>query len=444
VGIRSISPIDGRYNDKTKELERYFSEYALIKTRLEIEIKWFMKLANSLNLDLEDGVERKCLSLIDNFDDTSALRIKDIEKTTNHDVKAVEYFIKENIKTNFSEFFHFGLTSEDINNMAYALMVQRFRDELLIPEITLTNNIITNLAKEYKAQPIMARTHGQPATPTTFGKEIGIFAARSERYLYQLSNADILGKFNGATGNWAALFVAYPDIDWIKITKEYVESYGLTFNDYTIQIEPHDWLVNIYNIANQISSIYLDMAKDIWLYISRDLLKLKTIKGEIGSSTMPHKVNPIDFENSWGNFDISIAMGQFFARRLPFSMLQRDLTDSTILRNCGTVFAYMIIGLKSLRKGLSKIEVNKDAMDSELASNPQLLAEAIQTVMRRYNVENAYEKIKEITRGKSIDMEQMLNFINSLDIPQDAKDRLVNLTPSSYTGLSEEIVDKYF
>ncbi len=444
MGIKSISPVDGRYNNKVKELENYFSEFALIKTRLEVELKWFKKLVLELNLNEDKDILKKCDYLLENFDEKNALRVKEIEKETNHDVKAVEYFIKENIKSSNSEFFHFGLTSEDINNTSYALMVKRFRDDILVNEINNTNQIINKLAIQYKSQSIMSRTHGQAATPSTFGKEIGIFAIRTQKYLEQISSLAILGKFNGATGNWAAMVAAYPKKDWIKITKEFIESIGLEFNDYSIQIEPHDWLVNLYNLVSQISSIYLDMAKDIWLYISRDLLKLKLKKGEIGSSTMPHKVNPIDFENAWGNFDISIAYSQFFARKLPFSMLQRDLTDSTIFRNCGVVFAHMIIGLKSLKKGLSKIEVNSKEMNNELAKNPQLLAEAIQTVMRRFKIPNAYEMIKEVTRGKDVTVEDMHEFINKLDIPDDIKNNLLELTPEKYIGLSVDIVDKYF
>ncbi len=383
-------------------------------------------------------------NIVSDFCVDDAQRIKDIESTTNHDVKAVEYFLKEKTADNaellaVSEFIHFACTSEDINNLSYALMLKEGRDEVIKPAIADVISDIKAKAITYAAMPLLSRTHGQTASPSTMGKEFANVVARLDRQLVQLDDIDMLGKINGAVGNYNAHYSAYPNIDWPAFAENFVESLGLSFNPYTIQIEPHDYIAEYFHVLARINTILIDFARDVWGYISVAYFKQKTIAGEIGSSTMPHKVNPIDFENAEGNFGIANALMNHFSEKLPISRWQRDLTDSTVLRNLGTCLAHSLIGFKSLQKGVSKLEINEAKLLQDLDANWEVLAEPIQTVMRRYGIEKPYEKLKELTRGQGIDQRSMQAFIQNLEIPEDAKQQLLTLTPASYTGCAESL-----
>lgn len=449
--LTALSPIDGRYGDKTKELRTIFSEYGLLKYRVQVEVQWLQKLASQADIlevpVLSDLAIIHLNQIVEQFNEQDALRIKEIEKTTNHDVKAVEYFLKDKVCNNeelhaINEFIHFACTSEDINNLSYALMLKTARETVLVPYWNKLINEITSQAKAYRDLPLLARTHGQPATPSTIGKEFANVAYRLQRQLKQFQSIEILGKINGATGNYNAHLVAYPEINWHKFSEEFVCSLGLQWNPYTTQIEPHDYIAEYFDCIARFNTIMIDFNRDVWGYISLNHFKQKTVAGEIGSSTMPHKVNPIDFENSEGNLGIANAIMSHLGSKLPISRFQRDLTDSTVLRNLGVGIGYAIIAYQSTLKGLNKLEVNQDYLLEELNRNWEVLAEPIQTVMRRYGIEKPYEKLKELTRGKRIDSEGLKLFIDSLDLPVNEKERLKQLTPANYIGYAANFVDK--
>ncbi|MFZ2168736.1 MAG: adenylosuccinate lyase [Methylococcaceae bacterium] len=445
--LTAISPIDGRYANKVEDLRPIFSEYGLIRFRVQVEVRWLQALANHpLITEVQPFSESATLvlnSIVSEFSETDAQRVKDIEKTTNHDVKAIEYLLKEKIAgcaelEQVSEFIHFACTSEDINNLSYALMLKEGR-EIILVHISECINALKKLAVETAGQPMLSRTHGQSATPTTTGKEFANVAARMQRQKNQLQAVTLLGKINGAVGNYNAHCVAYPDVDWAEFAKNFVESLGLQWNPYTIQIEPHDYIAEFFHALSRFNTVLLDFDRDIWGYVSLGYFKQKTIAGEIGSSTMPHKVNPIDFENSEGNLGIANAMFSFLAEKLPVSRWQRDLTDSTVLRNIGVGIAHTSIAIQASLKGISKLQINPEAIEADLNANWEVLAEPIQTVMRRYGIEQPYEKLKELTRGQRITSEQMQAFIEKLEIPAIAKASLMELTPRNYTGYAEKL-----
>ena len=449
--LTALSPIDGRYQDKVIPLRSIFSEFGLLKFRVTVEVRWLQKLAatsaiqevSSLSKDANDYLDQ----LVENFSLQDAERIKEIERTTNHDVKAVEYFLKEKSQAMpelaaISEFIHFACTSEDINNLSHALMLKTARDEVLLPEWRKLIEKITALAHEYKTIPLLSRTHGQPASPTTMGKEMANVVYRLERQFKQLQQTEILGKINGAVGNYNAHLSAYPEIDWHQFSQEFVTSLGLTWNPYTTQIEPHDYIAEFFDNVARFNTIVIDFDRDLWGYIALNHFKQRTIAGEIGSSTMPHKVNPIDFENSEGNLGLANAVMAHLGAKLPISRWQRDLTDSTVLRNLGVGLGYCLIAYAATEKGISKLEVNELHLREELNQNWEVLAEPIQTVMRRYGIEKPYEKLKELTRGKRVDAQAMLEFIEKLDIPTHEKARLQQLTPETYIGDSIRLVNE--
>lgn len=448
--LTAISPIDGRYADKVDALRPIFSEYGLIHFRVQVEIRWLQALANQAEIVEVAPFSTETNQLLENilsqFSESDAQRVKNIEKTTNHDVKAVEYFLKEKIAGNtelekVSEFIHFACTSEDINNLSYALMLKAGR-EVILQQIETCIAALKKLAQDTAAQPMLSRTHGQSATPTTVGKEIANVVARLTRQKQQLENVELLGKINGAVGNYNAHAVAYPEVNWAQFAEKFVSSLGLTFNPYTIQIEPHDYIAEFFHALSRFNTILLDFDRDIWGYISLGYFKQRTIAGEVGSSTMPHKVNPIDFENSEGNLGLANALFSFLAEKLPVSRWQRDLTDSTVLRNIGVGVAHTMIAIQATLKGVSKLELNVDALEKDLNENWEVLAEPIQTVMRRYGIEKPYEKLKELTRGNRITPEQLRTFVENLDIPAQAKTQLLELSPRSYVGYAQELTRK--
>jgi len=445
--LTAISPIDGRYADKVEKLRPVFSEYGLIRYRVEVEVRWLQALAqHPLIIEVSpfsEAANRLLDDIIGQFSEADAQRVKDIEKTTNHDVKAVEYLLKEKIAgcaelEQVSEFIHFACTSEDINNLSYALMLKAGR-EIIAAQITDCINAIKTIATDTADQPMLARTHGQSATPTTVGKEFANVAARMQRQLAQLQAVELLGKINGAVGNYNAHSVAYPDVDWAVFAQDFVESLGLQFNPYTIQIEPHDYIAEFFHALARFNTVLLDFDRDVWGYISLGYFKQRTVAGEVGSSTMPHKVNPIDFENSEGNLGLANALFGFLAEKLPVSRWQRDLTDSTVLRNIGVGIAHTSIAIQASLKGISKLQLNVEALEADLNANWEVLAEPIQTVMRRYGIEKPYEKLKELTRGQRITPEQMQVFISQLDMPDEAKAALLALTPRGYTGYAQQL-----
>ena len=445
--LTAISPIDGRYAGKVEKLRPVFSEYGLIRFRVLVEVRWLQALAqHPLIIEVSpfsDSATQLLNRIVSDFSEADAQRVKDIEKTTNHDVKAVEYLLKEKIAgcaelEHVSEFIHFSCTSEDINNLSYALMLKAGR-EVILAQISDCIAALKKLAVETAGQPMLSRTHGQSATPTTVGKEFANVAARMLRQKEQLQAVSLLGKINGAVGNYNAHCVAYPDVDWAEFSQNFVESLGLQFNPYTIQIEPHDYIAEFFHALSRFNTILLDFDRDIWGYISLGYFKQKTIAGEIGSSTMPHKVNPIDFENSEGNLGIANALFSFLAEKLPISRWQRDLTDSTVLRNIGVGIAHTSIAIQASLKGISKLQINTEAIEADLNANWEVLAEPIQTVMRRYGIEKPYEKLKELTRGQRITPEQMQAFIEKLEIPAEVKAALLELTPRNYTGYAEKL-----
>lgn len=449
--LTAISPVDGRYGSKTIALRDLFSEYGLIKHRVLVEIRWFQALASNNEIAEVPALDSDALKvlngIVDNFSLADAERIKTIERTTNHDVKAVEYFLKEKIQGNAmleasNEFLHFACTSEDINNLSHGLMLKAGRDAVLLPAMDEIIDCLTRQAQEFAAQPMLSRTHGQTASPTTVGKELANVVYRLRRQRELVANTEIFGKANGAVGNYNAHYSAYPDIDWPAFSQQFIESIGLRINPFTIQIEPHDYMAEMFDAISRFNTILIDLSRDIWAYISNAYFKQKTVAGEIGSSTMPHKVNPIDFENAEGNLGIANAIFNHLSLKLPISRWQRDLTDSTVLRNLGVGFAHSLIAYQSLLKGLNKLEINADVIEADLNASWEVLAEPIQTVMRRYGIENPYEKLKELTRGKSITQEAFQEFIQTLDMPEDARENLLQLTPYNYIGNAVEQTKK--
>lgn len=445
--LTAVSPLDGRYSNRTLSLRGIFSEYGLIRARVEVEIRWLCQLAANPYITevptFSPGTLEFLNSLVDNFSLENAEAIKNIEATTNHDVKAVEYFIKSAFKGNtqleaISEFVHFACTSEDINNLSHALMLKAGRDTVLLPAMQALTDAIAGLAQKFAAVPMLSRTHGQTASPTTVGKEMANVAYRLARQIQQIKSVPLLGKINGAVGNYNAHLSAYPNINWQQQAQTFIESLGLSFNPYTTQIEPHDYIAELFDAVCRFNTILIDFNRDIWGYISLGYFKQKTIAGEVGSSTMPHKVNPIDFENSEGNLGLGNAIMHHMATKLPISRWQRDLTDSTVLRNMGVGFGYCEIAYAAAMKGINKLEINAQAIAADLDNAWEVMAEPIQTVMRRYAIEEPYEKLKALTRGQKITQEIMQTFVAQLDIPQEAKTLLMQLTPSTYIGNAEQ------
>ena len=443
TALTAISPVDGRYASKTQSLREHFSEYGLLRARVEVEVRWLQLLAGNTDIEevpsLSDEAAQFLNQIVNDFSIDDAAEIKDIESETNHDVKAVEYFIKRKLKANIeldniSEFVHFACTSEDINNLSYGIMLKNAREQVILPEMDTVIGAIRKLAHEHAAIPMLSRTHGQPASPTTLGKELANIVKRLELQRHQVGNTLIYGKINGAVGNYNAHYSAYPDIDWPVVAQFFVSDLDLQWNSYTTQIEPHDYMAELFQATMRFNTIFIDFCRDIWSYISIGYFKQKTVKGEIGSSTMPHKVNPIDFENAEGNLGIANAIFDHLAIKLPISRWQRDLTDSTVLRNLGVGYAHSILAYSSALKGISKLEANPEAMAKDLDTNWEVLAEPIQTVMRRYGIENPYEKLKDLTRGQRVNEQIMLEFIDSLELPEEAKASLRLLTPANYIG----------
>jgi adenylosuccinate lyase len=440
--LTAVSPVDGRYGSKTADLRAVFSEFGLIRFRVQVEIRWLQQLAAHPQIvevpALSEAANAQLNRIVDEFGIEHAERIKEIERTTNHDVKAVEYFIKEQIADNaelaaISEFVHFACTSEDINNLSHALML-RHGVEVTRNQMQQVTDAIAALGREHADQPMLCRTHGQTASPSTMGKEMANVAYRLQRQLKQIDTIEYLGKINGAVGNYNAHLSAYADIDWEANAKSFVESLGLSWNPYTTQIEPHDYIAELFDAVCRFNTILIDFDRDVWGYISLGFFKQKTVAGEVGSSTMPHKVNPIDFENSEGNLGIANAIMQHLASKLPISRWQRDLTDSTVLRNLGVGFGHSLIAYQASLKGISKLEINAARLAEDLNNAWEVLAEPIQTVMRRYGIEKPYEKLKDLTRGKTMNQATIQDFIDTLEMPQSAKDELKALTPSLYTG----------
>ena len=449
--LSAISPVDGRYGSKVSALRPIFSEFGLTKYRVTVEVRWLQKLSQTAAIKevpvFTSSANEVLNSIVANFNEEDALRIKTIEATTNHDVKAVEYFLKEKIADNaelhaVTEFIHFACTSEDINNLSHGLMLKECREMVLLPEVDNILADIKSLAVEYKSIPMMCRTHGQPASPSTLGKEMANVFIRLQRQRSQIESVELLGKINGAVGNYNAHYSAYPEVDWHQFANEFVTSLGLTWNAFTTQIEPHDYIAELFDAIARFNTILIDFDRDVWGYIALGHFKQKTIAGEIGSSTMPHKVNPIDFENSEGNLGIANALFNHLAQKLPISRWQRDLTDSTVLRNLGVGFAHTLIAYQATRKGISKLQVNEENLANELDKNWEVLAEPVQTVMRIYGIEKPYEKLKDLTRGKRVDGDSMREFINTLALPDHVKAELCLLTPASYIGRAIAFIDE--
>ena len=446
----ALSPLDGRYTDKTEELCAYFSEGALIRYRVHVEVEWLIHLCNHAKLEstrrLTPAEVKFLKALYEKFTEKEAQKVKDIEKITNHDVKAVEYFIKEKIRKHslkdLSEFIHFACTSEDITNLSYGLILKDSVTKSVLPLLDKVLEAVEDLVKKGAKIPMLAHTHGQPASPTLVGKEMLNVKIRLERQKRFLKSQEFLGKINGAVGNWNAHTAAYPEIDWPAISDVFIKGLGLTPTRYTTQIEPHDFIAELSHTLIRLNTILIDFDRDLWLYIGKNYFLQKVKEGEVGSSTMPHKVNPIDFENSEGNLGLSNAIFDHMALKLPISRMQRDLTDSTVLRNLGVGFGYLVLGYKSTLKGLSKVTINEPKLREELKSHYEVLAEPIQTVMRRYKIEGAYEKLKELTRGKGLTKPAFESFVKSLKIPAEAKTRLLKLTPETYVGLAGELTAK--
>jgi len=445
--LKAISPADGRYAGKVNDLRDIFSEFGLIRFRVLVEVRWLQCLSDEASVPelapLTSVMKDLLNHIVDDFSIDDAERVKKIEVTTNHDVKAVEYFIREKLGDGpetqaLKDFLHFACTSEDINNLSYALMLRTARTDVLIPQMRKLRGKLNNLAKENADLAMLSRTHGQTASPTTLGKEIANVVARLDRTQKQFAEIEILGKFNGAVGNYNAHTITYPDADWPAIAHRFIESLGIEPNPYTTQIEPHDWTAEYSHALMRYNTILIDFSRDVWAYISLGYFKQRVAKNEVGSSTMPHKVNPIDFENAEGNFGMANAMLGHFAEKLPISRWQRDLTDSTVQRNLGSAVAHIVIALQSLLKGVGKLEVNTAAINADVSEAWEVLAEAVQTVMRRYGIPEPYEKLKALTRGQAVSREILQEFIKTLDIPEDEVKRLLALTPESYIGLAAQ------
>ena len=446
--LLALSPLDGRYAAKVDALRPIFSEYGLIRARVRVEVEWLLALAAEPGIvelaPFSAAAQARLRALADQLSVADAARVKEIERTTNHDVKAVEYLIKERLKDDAElgpalEFVHFACTSEDINNLSYALMLREARKDVVLPKLDELITRLRDLARQHAGLPMLSRTHGQTASPTTVGKEIANVVARLERQRSVLVALPMPGKINGAVGNYNAHVASYPDIDWPAFSRAFVESLGLDWQPYTTQIEPHDGIAEMSDVMKRIDTICIDLARDIWGYISQGYFKQKLKAGEVGSSTMPHKVNPIDFENAEGNFGIANALFEHFAAKLPISRWQRDLTDSTVLRALGTAFGHAQIGFDALLRGLGKLEVNPERLAADLDASWEVLAEAVQTVMRRYGLPEPYEQLKALTRGQGITHDSMRAFVEGLDLPADAKQRLLDMTPGSYIGLADRL-----
>jgi adenylosuccinate lyase len=451
IDVMALSPLDGRYKEKVSALAAIFSEFGLIKFRLTVEVRWLLMLAEHAHLaeipPLSAHSQQLLQDLVNNFSEQDAMRVKEIESGINHDVKAVEYFIKERIANHqelaaISEFIHFGCTSEDINNLAYGLMLHTAQQQCLLPAIDHLLGLLKHFAHEHAAVPMLARTHGQAATPTTVGKEIANVVARLKRQQEQLAEVCILGKFNGASGNYNALSLAYPETDWQLLSKNFVSQLGLIWNPYTTQIEPHDAIAEFFAVLVRINTILIDFNRDIWGYIAINYFTQKSYAHEVGSSTMPHKVNPIDFENAEGNLGIANALAQHIIIKLPISRWQRDLSDSTVLRNLGVILGHTLLAYQATCKGIGKLAPNHAHLEADLNQHWEVLAEAVQTVMRRYQLEAPYEKLKAFTRGKAITEANLQEFINSLDLPQAVKKDLLALKPSDYLGYAEDLAKR--
>jgi adenylosuccinate lyase len=446
--LNAISPIDGRYADKAAELRPLFSERGLIRQRVRVEALWLKALAGEPGIEELRGLPAAALTILDalaaELNDAEAAEVKRIERETNHDVKAVEYFVKRRLESvpfwrTRREFVHFACTSEDINNLSYALMLREARDQALLPRLDALIVRLRTLAHANAAVPMMSRTHGQPATPTTLGKEIANFTYRLREQRTRFAAVTISGKINGAVGNFNAHLVAYPQVDWPRLGQRFVESLGLTWNPYTTQIEPHDWMAEYFDALARVDTVLIDLCRDLWGYISLGYFRQRTLAGEVGSSTMPHKVNPIDFENAEGNLGLANAMLRFLSDKLPVSRWQRDLTDSTVLRNVGVAVSHALIAWRSIERGLERVDVDPDRLAEDLDANWELLAEPIQTVMRRYGVDNAYEQLKALTRGQRVDAAALQRFVGSLDLPEPARKALLELTPARYVGYAEQL-----
>ncbi len=446
--LTAVSPLDGRYHQATAGLRPVFSEFGLIRARVQVEVAWLIRLSDIEAVRevprLSSGARAFLDNIVESFSEADAARVKEIERTTNHDVKAVEYFLKERIREHeelapVAEFVHFACTSEDINNLAYALMLKSARERVILPALDEVIDRIREGAHAHADAAMLSRTHGQPASPTTMGKEWANTAHRLMRARACLAGVPLLGKINGAVGNFNAHFAAYPEVDWPSETQGFVESLGLEWNPYTTQIEPHDGIAELLDAASRLNAVLVDFCRDIWGYISLGYFRQRVVEGEVGSSTMPHKVNPIDFENAEGNLGIATALFRHLSDKLPISRWQRDLTDSTVLRNLGVGFGHQLIALNSLLRGLGKLELDRERLREDLDDCWEVLGEAVQTVMRRYGLPNPYEQMKALTRGKRIDRESLHAFIASLDLPEDAKQRLLELTPADYTGAAETL-----
>jgi len=441
--LTAVSPVDGRYGGRTADLRPIFSEFGLIRHRVLVEVRWLEALAAHAGIaevpDLSEHARHILGGIVDNFSEEDAHRVKNIERATNHDVKAVEYFLKEKIAGNheleaISEFIHFACTSEDINNLSHALMLRSGRGQVLLPLMDEVIGAIRGLAHTHADLPMLSRTHGQPASPTTLGKEMANIVYRLQRQRGHIADVPLLGKINGAVGNYNAHLSAYPQVDWEGFAKDFVESLGLAWNPYTTQIEPHDYIAELLDPVARFNTVLIDFCRDVWSYISLGYFRQKTVAGEVGSSTMPHKVNPIDFENAEGNLGIANALFDHLATKLPLSRWQRDLTDSTVLRNLGVGLAHTGIALHSTIRGISKLEADPERLAADLDANWEVLAEPIQTVMRRFGIDKPYERLKELTRGQRLSSAQMIAFIDSLELPEEAKTALKALTPARYTG----------
>jgi adenylosuccinate lyase len=446
--LTALSPVDGRYANRCTELRELFSEAGLVRARVRVEIAWLHALAAHSGIEEMQGLTKADLAVAmqvsAEFSEADAAAVKTIERETNHDVKAVEYFIKSKLGEHGAwrprlEFVHFACTSEDINNLAYALLCATARERVLLPRLDGLLDVLRAMAHAHAADAMMSRTHGQPATPTSLGKEVAVFVRRLRLARDELARVAILGKMNGAVGNYNAHLAAYPDVDWPDLSRRLVESLGLTFNPLTTQIEPHDWMAQYFDALARVNTVLLDLCRDFWGYISVGYFRQKVVAGEVGSSTMPHKVNPIDFENAEGNFGVANALLRFMSDKLPVSRWQRDLTDSTVQRNIGVALAHSDIAIQSVSRGLARLEVDRDRLAAELDANWELLAEPIQTVMRRYAVPEAYEQLKTLTRGRSLDAPAVAKFIDGLPLPAAEKQRLLELTPATYIGLAARL-----
>jgi len=443
--LGALSPLDGRYSNSVKELNGFFSEAAVMRYRIYVEVEYLIALSVEKKIEEFPALTKVQIEdlrkIYRSFDMESAKHIKEVESETNHDVKAVEYYIQQKTEKSFHPWIHFALTSEDVNNLSYSLMWQHGLKQVYIPQLKSVHNELKRLAKRFKKAPMLSMTHGQPATPTTFGKELAVFCSRLNNKIQVLKNQKLSGKLSGATGTWSAHLSAYPKINWPRFSSRFIKSIGLKPNLITTQIEPHDSLVESYQCVHHINSIMKDLCTDMWLYISRGILGQKKVAGEVGSSTMPHKINPIQFENAEGNIGISNAMFSYLAEKLPISRMQRDLTDSTTLRNQGSALGYSFLALKNVLKGLSRITIHKHKMSAELDNHWEVVSEAIQTILRKSGQSKAYEQLKELTRGETINRKVLADYILELDIPKEDKDMLLSLTPQTYTGVASKIFD---